>query len=251
MERISLVIPTLNEAENMLRLLHLIGRALRHHDHEVIVVDDQSDDGTADQARANVHRVRALRVVERTAERGLSASVVDGFRVANGDVVMVMDADLQHDARILPKLIAALDRSDIAIGSRYAFKGKTCGWSRLREAESRMAAALTRRVLGLSVKDPLSGFFALRREVFDSIEPRLRLEGWKILLEVLGQAPWADAAEVPFTFRPRRHGKTKMSGAVVKSWLRQLYRLRRERAVAWSTRPGFASRLIKATEVVA
>jgi dolichol-phosphate mannosyltransferase len=147
---------------------------------------------------------------------------LDGFAAARGSFLGVMDADLQHDVQILPDLVRALRDHDIAVGSRYAFSGKTAGWSALRELQSRLASGLTRMLLGIAPRDPLSGFFVLRRSVYEAVGANLTPRGWKILLDILTRAPWAHVAEIPFTFGPRRHGHTKMNGRVITAWLRQL-----------------------------
>jgi dolichol-phosphate mannosyltransferase len=168
-------------------------------------------------------------VLRRTRDFGLSAAIIAGFRAARGEFLGVIDADLQHDPRILPELVAALVDHDIAVGSRYAFRGRTCGWSRLREAQSRLASWVTRRALRIPTKDPLSGFFVLRRLVFDEVQAVLSNRGWKVLLGILARAPYARIAEVPFTFSPRREGRTKMNWRVVVAWAGSLLELRRAR----------------------
>lgn len=248
--RVSLIVPTLNEGPNVPRLLTAVGRALRDTSHEVLLVDDGSTDGTPEIALRESHRVGQLRVLRRSTAPGLSASVIDGMHQAEGTRLAVMDADLQHDPRQLPQLLRALDHHDLAIGSRYAPSGLTCGWSRLRETQSRCAAWWTRSVLGIDVQDPLSGFFALRREVFDAVKHTLQAEGWKVLLEILGQSGALRMAEVPITFGARRFGHTKMHARVVTDWLRQLARLRRTRVhPARRVAPAGASRAPLVVEV--
>jgi dolichol-phosphate mannosyltransferase len=226
---LSLIVPTLNEAKNIPTLVRWLEKVLRGIAHEIVVVDDSSSDGTADVAESLRGRHPSLRVLRRTRNFGLSAAIIDGFRNARGDLLGVMDADLQHDPRILPGLVAALVDHDVAVGSRYAFRGRTRGWSWLREAQSRLASWVTRQSLRLSTKDPLSGFFVLRRSVFEEVESGLSNRGWKVLLEILASAPYARVAEVPFTFRPRRQGQTKMSWHVVAAWLGSVVDLRRAR----------------------
>ncbi len=232
--RLSLTIPTLNEASNLPRLLHRLSRALSGLNHEIIVVDDGSTDGTPDVVRSLQASTPALRLIERRADAGLSRSIVAGFQVARGDLLAVMDADLQHDPRVLPQMVEAAKSADIVIGSRYTFHGKVCKWRFLRHAQSRVASTVTRRVLGLSVADPLSGFFLLHRASFLEAVPHLEARGWKLLVELLTLLPAARVAEVPFTFRARFRGQTKMRWAVVSAWISELRRLR---AVRTSPRP--------------
>jgi dolichol-phosphate mannosyltransferase len=236
--RFSVVVPTLNEAQNLPHLVRRVDRALRGIPHEVIVVDDGSTDGTAELADKLAATRPDVRVLHRPAsERGLSAAILAGFSAARGDVLAVIDADLQHDPAVLPGLLAALDDHDVAIGSRYTFRGRTCGWSWLRELESRAAAALTRATLGIPVRDPLSGCFAIRRSAFNRVAPLLRPRGWKLLLDILASAPDIAVAEVPMTFRARCRGRTKMNARVVAAWLRQLRHLRKLRREGASRGP--------------
>jgi dolichol-phosphate mannosyltransferase len=237
--RLTVVVPTLNEAHNLRHLVRRLDRSLRGIPFEIVIVDDASTDGTGELADALAEERSSIVVIQRTAaERGLSAAILAGFRAARGQLVAVIDADLQHDPGVLPRLVENLARVDIAIGSRYAFRGKTCGWSILRELESRAAAWLTRRALGLSVRDPLSGCFALRRRVIAEIEPVLQPRGWKLLLDILAAGRELSVAEVPMTFRARCRGQTKMNGRVVAAWLQQLRELRRAAPAEWLTPAG-------------
>jgi GT2 family glycosyltransferase len=236
----SLIVPTWNEAANIGPLLRRASRALKDVPHEILIVDDGSPDGTAavaeDLARQRYPRVR---VVRRSGPRGLSAAVLDGFAAARGRTLGVMDADLQHDPRLLPDLVRRLEDHDLAVGSRYVFAGGCRGWSLLREAQSRAAASLTNRALRLGVKDPLSGYFALRRDVFERLRDRVSTDGWKILLELLAADPGLKVAEVGYVFRPRRRGHSKMRPEVVRAWLAALVRWRKARAA--SLRPALWS----------
>ena len=225
----SLIVPTLNEAENLPTLVARVTRALAPFSHEIIFCDDASPDGTADVAESLRDEFPEIRVLRRTANHGLAAAVLDGFRVARGRILGVMDADLQHDATILPDLVRSLDDHDLAIGSRYVPDGATSRWSRLREFQSRVAGSLSRYLLGLHVQDPLAGYFVLRRSVYESVASCLRARGWKILLEILATLDDASIAEVPFTFRPRHAGTSKLDHRVVLAWWSQLMGLRRER----------------------
>lgn len=241
---VSIIVPTWNEVANVAPLCARLSRALADLPHEILFVDDGSPDGTAELVerlgRAAYPRVRVLR---RCGARGLSAAVLDGFAAARGRLLAVMDADLQHDPHALPALVAAAERADLVVGSRYTFRGGCRGWSLLRRWQSRLAAGLTRQALGLPVRDPLSGFFVVRAEVFGRVRPQLSSVGWKILLEFLAADSDLRVAEVPITFRPRRRGASKMNLAVLRAWLAALVRLRRARpvmvrpapaALAWS-----------------
>lgn len=228
--RLSVIVPTLNEVANLRPIVTRVDGVVSTIAHEIVIVDDASTDGTAELADTLAATRPNVRVLHRPlVDRGLSAAILTGFEAARGDAVAVIDADLQHEPRVLLRLLDALEDHDLAIGSRYTFRGRTCGWSWLRKIESRAAAALTRAALGLSIHDPLSGCFAMRRTAFEATAPRLRPRGWKLLLDILVMAPDLSVAEVSMTFRSRCRGKTKMNGAVVRSWLTQLRELRRLR----------------------
>lgn len=240
--RLSVIIPTLDEAGNLPRLVRLVDRALLRISHEIIVVDGGSTDGTGGLADAYAATRQDFCAIHcDPAERGLSLAILSGFEAARGEVVAVLDADLQHDPRVLPRLLTAAETHDLAIGSRYTYRGKTCGWSWLRKIQSRGAAYVTRASLGLRVRDPLSGCFAIRREALQGVKEKLRPRGWKLLLDILALAPSLTWTEVPMTFRSRWRGKTKMSGAVVRAWLRQLRELRRMRRALASLPSGAAT----------
>lgn len=239
---ISVVVPTLNEAENLPHLVRRIDRALRGVSHEIVIVDDASIDGTAAIADTLALARRDTRVIHRDAfERGLSSAILAGFDAARGRSVAVIDADLQHDPAVLPRLLGSLDHADIAIGSRYTFEGRTCGWSWIREIQSRAAATVTRAALALSVRDPLSGCFAISRAAYESLRADLRPRGWKLLLDILAAGRGISVAEVPMTFRARVRGTTKMNAAVLRAWLDQLLDLRRRRVGRSALEPAGAT----------
>ena len=238
--RLSVIIPTWNEALSLPRLLPRLTEALRGVAHEILVVDDGSPDGTADVAeRLSKECHPTVRVVRRTGERGLSRAVLCGFGLARGELVGVMDADLQHDPADLRRMMEVAPGFDVTIGSRYV-RGGTCGaWSSVRETLSRLAARVTRRVVHLDARDPLSGFFVAKRQVVEQALPSLRGDGWKVLLDLLAASPDAAIAEVPIRFRERCYGKSKMSSGVILRWAQALLRHRRLRALgSLSARPG-------------
>lgn len=218
---VSVVVPTLNEAENIEGLIGRVSDALGHrYRYEVIVVDDGSSDGTRERVELLSTR-GPVRLVKRDAERGLSGAVVRGAEHASGDVVVVMDADLSHPPEVLPELIEkVLDGShDVAIGSRHTTGGRVVGWPLRRHVTSRIAAALSTPFV--DVRDPMSGFFATRREMLTRLDPEDT--GFKVLLELLVQrTDPARVCEVPIEFRDRQHGESKLNRRVVWSYLRQL-----------------------------
>ncbi len=223
--RVSVVLPTYNEREALPELVGRLARALRGG-YEVVVVDDASPDGTAEVAR-ELARTHPVRVVWRPAKLGLASAVVDGARAARGAVVVVMDADLSHPPEVVPALVEAVERgADVAVGSRYLPGGGVDRWPLHRRWMSRVAVWLAGACLGPRISDPVSGFFALRRDWL--VGARLEGVGYKVLLALLAENRRARVVEIPYTFTDRRAGRSKLGGREVWNYLRLLWRLRRE-----------------------
>jgi dolichol-phosphate mannosyltransferase len=167
--------------------------------------------------------VRSLR---RTQNPGLGAAVIDGFSAAEGDVLACIDADLQHDPLILTRMLEELrDGVDIVVGSRHVDGGSTGEWDRSRRVQSWIANKMAQLLLGVRVKDPMSGYFLVRRKVFFEIREQLNGKGFKILLEILWNLHASKIKEVPYTFRPRTRGQSKLSGRIILQFVHQLWRL--------------------------
>jgi dolichol-phosphate mannosyltransferase len=224
--RLSVISPTFNEAENVPRLVSEISKSMDGIEYEILIVDDNSPDLTwsvAEELSLENPRVRVLR---RKQNPGLGAAVIDGFNAATGDVVACIDADLQHDPSILPRMVEELaSGSDVVVGSRYVDGGGTGNWNLLRRLESLFATKLAQLFLGIQLKDPMSGYFVMRREDFSAIQKELNAKGFKILLEIIAKLQPGRVREVPYTFRTRTAGKSKLSGEVVFQYLEQLGRL--------------------------
>ncbi len=224
---ISLVLPTYEEAKNIPEILPRLERALAGRDYEIWVVDDDSPDGTWRIARDYARDHPRVRVHRRITDRGLSSAILEGFRLAGGDVLGVMDADLSHDENILPRLLDALERgADMAVASRRIPGGGAEKWPWYRRLTSSFATVLARSVLPQRLSDPMSGYFLLRRGVYERVRGRLRPRGYKILLEIVTRAAPLKIAEVPFVFRDRRSGYSKLSAFVILSYLESLFELR-------------------------
>ena len=187
--------------------------------------DDDSPDRTWEVAErlGNPH----VRVLRRTENRGLAAAAVDAFGIAKGERLGVMDADGQHDEAILPQMLDALEQHEFVIGSRAAPGGGCGDWSLLRRFASWSAAQMARTILGVSIRDPMAGYFALRRDVFDRAKPRLEPKGWKIMLELFCLGRPSSFTEIGYVFRPRRAGESKLSAKVMREYLSALWNLRR------------------------
>jgi len=228
---LSLVIPTYNEAESLPILLPRLQEALRGIPHEVIIVDDDSPDGTWHKAEEMQSFYPTLRVIRRRGERGLSSAVVAGFKAARGEILAVMDADGQHDASLLRKLVETVQvRRGVAVASRYIPGGSTGQWNMRRTLLSRVGTKVTTFLCRLSVHDPMSGFFAIDRSLFERIAPHFRPRGFKILFDLLMRLPrGTPVTEVPYTFAPRAVGASKLSLKVQWDFVFSLFALFFER----------------------
>ncbi len=216
--RLSLVVPTFNEIENIEELMRRLDIALAGIAFELIVVDDDSPDATARRVRELAVNDRRVRCVHRIGRRGLSSACVEGMLASAAPVIAVMDADLQHDEAILPRLLEPLEAglADVAVATRYAAGGGIGEWDQRRAMLSRVATSLAQRVLRQPVSDPMSGFFALRRDVLDASVRSLSAIGFKILLDLLASSPKPPrVVEVPYQFRPRLAGQSKLDETVV------------------------------------
>jgi len=228
-EPISIVLPTFNEVETVPGVIEELQDQLVR-EHETIVVDDDSPDGTpevVDELWSDDPRVR---VVKRTDESGLASAVLRGIREAKHEAVVVLDADGQHPPSIVPSLVAELERgSDVVVGSRHAGGAIESEWSRTRYALSFGASLLAWAAIpdARPLQDPMSGCFAVRRNVVASVDGRLEPQGFKILLEILAVAPIDEVAEVPLYFEPRGSGESNMDTDEVRSYIRHLARLAR------------------------
>ena len=226
-KEISIVIPTYNERANITPLVQRIGNALSHRNYEVIFIDDNSPDGTADEVNS-LAASYPVKVVVRQQKRGLASAVIDGFRHASADIIAVMDADLQHPPDIIPELMTAIESgADLAIASRYIPGSSLPDWSPVRKLISKGAIFIAHLLLPAtrSVKDPMSGCFMLRRDVVSAVA--LNPSGFKILLEVLLLGKYRQVAQCPITFSSRDQGKSKLSARQQLDYLWHVYSLMR------------------------
>jgi len=224
--KLSVISPTYNEAPNVARLVGELGTALAGSDFEILIVDDDSPDLTWSAAEAIARDNTRLRVVRRVRNRGLSPAVIDGFTAARGELVACIDADLQHDPGILPTMMNELAHgADVVVGSRYVNGGATRNWNPFRRLESWIATKTAQLLLGVKLRDPMSGFFLMRRDDFLAVRPRLNPPGFKILLEIVAKLRPKKVREVPYTFRARVAGESKLSSKVILQYLKQVWQL--------------------------
>lgn len=223
--QLSVVIPTLNEVGNVEPLLDRLNVALAGIEWEAIFVDDGSKDGTPELLTKIAQTDRRVRMVRRIGRRGLSSAVVEGALASTTPIVAVIDADLQHDEKILPDLYRAIavDGNELAIGTRYASGGSSGEWAEDRLKISRFATALASPIMKTRMSDPMSGFFAVRRDILLEAAPKLSSVGYKILLDLVASHPRPlKLAEVGYTFGTRVAGESKLDEMVALEYLELL-----------------------------
>jgi dolichol-phosphate mannosyltransferase len=220
---LSVVVPTFNERDNVGPLVDRLRRSLAGVSWQAIFVDDHSPDGTASAVKAMVIHDPRLICLERVGRRGLAGAVVEGAMASAAPYVAVIDADLQHDETLLPRMLDVLrgGEADLAVGSRFlAPGGASRGLSPLRRAGSRLANALARRVLKAQVTDPVSGFFMIRRDLIEAVAPRLSNQGFKVLFDIIASQPTPPRiVELPYAFAARQAGDSKMDGIIIIDYL--------------------------------
>ena len=221
---LSVVIPTFKEALNVEPLLAKLAAALTGVTWQAIFVDDDSPDGTA----AVVKRVAAtdprVMCLHRVGRRGLAGAVIEGVMASAAPFVAVVDGDMQHDETLLPEMLSLLkaDRADLVVGSRYLATGAAdaSALGQTREAGSRLANWLGRKVLHAEVTDPMSGFFMMRRELIEAVAPKLSTSGFKVLFDIMASQPTPPRyVELPYQFRARVAGESKLDNGVVVQYL--------------------------------
>lgn len=214
---LSVIVPTFNERDNVPELIKRLDAALQGVPWEVIFVDDDSPDLTADAIRAAAQQDGRVRCLQRLGRRGLSSASIEGMLASSAPYLAVIDGDLQHDERLLPVMLETLrsDGLDIVVGSRYVAGGGAAGLDASRLRISRMATRLGRRFVPETLTDPMSGFFMLRREVLPEVARELSGVGFKILLDIFASSKRPlRFRELPYEFRPRHAGESKLDSQV-------------------------------------
>jgi dolichol-phosphate mannosyltransferase len=214
---VSVIVPTYRESANIPILFERIKRVLDGAPWELVVVDDDSPDGTSRVAFALAAEDRRIRCLRRVNRSGLAGAVIEGWMSSSADFVAVIDGDLQHDESILPKMYEALARGsgNLAIGARIRNASGSGSLSPARQALSDLGAWFFRRIAGTTVADPMSGFFMIRREIVSRLAPRLSPDGFKILVDVILSAGGGlKIVEIPYEFRKRNAGESKLTPLV-------------------------------------
>jgi dolichol-phosphate mannosyltransferase len=214
---LTIVVPTFKERDNIVPLLDRLNAVLAGIAWEAIFVDDDSPDGTAGVVRTAARHDPRVRCIQRIGRRGLAGACIEGMLASAAPYVAVMDADLQHDEAILPQMLETLrgEGCDMVVGSRYIAGGGVGDWSAQRQRASSLATRLAHLVTKTDIADPMSGFFMLRRTVFERVMRGLSTQGFKILLDILATAETPlRIQEIPYQFRQRLAGESKLDTLV-------------------------------------
>ncbi len=220
---LTVVAPTYNERANVAELVRLLRAALDGVAWEVVFVDDNSPDATWRLAKRLSRVEPRVRCLRRVGRRGLAGAVIEGALSSSAPYVAVIDCDLQHDETLLPKMLETLKSgaAELVIASRYVGQGEAAGGlNRTRQMFSQTANWLGQQILGQAVSDPVSGFFMVRRRVIDAVAPRLSVEGFKVLFDVMASSTSPlKIVELPYVFRERQHGASKLDGRAVMDYV--------------------------------
>lgn len=221
---LSIVVPTYNESLSLEDLCQAISGVMSQTSltYEIVIVDDNSPDGTADRARSLAGQY-PIEVLQRPGKLGLSSAVLDGWKISKGEVLAVTDADLSHDPTVFPSMVASIQQgnAEVAVGSRYVAGGGFGNWPLYRQIISRTAVIMGSLIC--PVRDVTSGFVALKRSVIEGV--RLNPIGFKIGLELLVRGRYTTFCEIPYTFQDREKGKSKLGWKEIRNYLVQLGQL--------------------------
>ena len=231
--QISIIIPTYNESQNILQILKSIKDNLpKNFVTQTIVVDDNSPDGTGKLVEDYLKNIKkmadyTIEIIHRKAKDGLGSAILKGIQHAKGDTIVVMDCDFSHPPQIIPKLIESIKKYqyDIVVASRYIKGGKIQGWSLKRKTMSKFATLIAKKGLGIDTHDPMSGFFAFKRNIIKGLN--IDAIGYKFLLEILVKTKDVSIKEIPYTFQNRELGSSKLSIRTIFDYYRSVWKLYR------------------------
>jgi len=230
---LSIIVPTYNESQNILKILDSVGKILPSWiKTEIIVVDDSSPDGTGKVVEEYVKKSKkesgpSIEIIHREQKRGLSSAILAGIQSAKGETVVVMDSDFSHPPQIIQKMIDELQHPecDIVVASRYVKGGSVTGWPFKRRLISKGATRIAQHGLGIKIKDPMSGFFAFKRHIIKNV--KFDAIGYKMLLEILVKTKGVIVKEIPYTFTNRKSGSSKLNMSVIFDYAKAVWKLYR------------------------
>ena len=222
---LSIIVPTYEEAENLPEFIEAVRNSLEDTEHEIVIVDDNSPDGTGELAESLKDLYGNIKVVHRPRKMGSASAFVSGVKAARGDIIGTLNADFQHPPEYLPTLLKRIDGVDIVIASRYVRGGRVEGWSFWRKIVSKGAGSLARVFLSKVryIRDPTSTFFVLRRKIIENAQ--INPVGFKILLEILVKGSYGKTIELPYAFKRRETGRSKFTFKGYFVYLRHLLHL--------------------------
>ena len=231
--QVSIIIPTYNESQNIINILKSIGSNLpKNLLTQAIIVDDNSPDGTGkivEDYMKNLKKMAnyTIEIIHRKAKDGLGSAILNGIQHAKGDTIVVMDSDFSHPPQIIPKLIESVKKYqfDIAVASRYIKGGNIQGWSLKRKLMSKFATLIAKKGLGIDAKDPMSGFFAFKKNILNGLN--IDAIGYKILLEILVKTKNVTITEIPYTFQDREFGSSKLNFKTILDYYKSVWKLYR------------------------
>ena len=229
--QVSIIIPTYNESQNIRNVLKSIGDIIPKNTFtEAIVVDDNSPDGTGkivEDYLKNVKKIAGytIDIIHRTTKNGLSSAILSGIQRATGDTIVVMDSDLSHPPQIIPKMIDVLKQyqCDLVVASRYITGGNIQGWTTKRKLMSKIATMIAKKGLGVKTKDPMSGFFAFKKNIIKELN--FDALGYKLLLEILVKTKGLNIKEIPYTFENRKFGSSKLDYSTIIDYFKSVWKL--------------------------
>ena len=229
--QISIILPTYNESQNIVSILELIGKNIpKGISTQTIVVDDNSPDGTGKIVEDYISEIKKIAentidIIHRKAKNGLSSAILNGIQSAKGETIIVMDSDFSHPPQILPKMIEAFKKyqCDLVVASRYITGGSIQGWTTKRKLMSKVATIIATKGLGVKTKDPMSGFFAFKKNIIKELN--FDVIGYKLLLEMLVKTKGINVKEIPYTFENRKFGSSKLDSSIIVDYLKSVFKL--------------------------
>jgi len=229
--QVSIILPTYNESQNIVNILQLIRENIpKGISTETIVVDDNSPDGTGkivDDYISDIKKIaeNTIDIIHRKAKNGLSSAILNGIQKAKGETIVVMDSDFSHPPQILPKMIEAFKQyqCDLVVASRYITGGNIQGWTIKRKLMSKIATLIAKKGLGVKTKDPMSGFFAFKKNIIKELN--FDALGYKFLLEILVKTKGINIKEIPYTFENRKFGSSKLDSSIIIDYFKSVWKL--------------------------